>query len=183
MFDNIARLINCRIDLELSCSASCWTRLHDTYDMNSHRGMIACPWLFLHLLYIYTPSAITVIVVSVRAPDLFGGHNIWIEDRGVYICISEYLLGPVYTSKSSLFLFARKNISVSLDSWLQGVGKEQDYSSVPFLLLCWARKKNRMDGMNRLVWCWLVITESERKKWNSLAINTRNPVFHSMFGY
>jgi len=138
---------------------------------------------FFYTCYIYTPSAITVIVVSVRAPDLFGGHNIWIEDRGVYICISEYLLGPVYTSKSSLFLFARKNISVSLDSWLQGVGKEQDYSSVPFLLLCWARKKNRMDGMNRLVWCWLVITESERKKWNSLAINTRNPVFHSMFGY
>jgi len=127
MFDNIARLINGRIDLELSWIViGAWLRVHG----------------FFYTCYIYIyPISHYCYSVSVRAPDLFGGHNIWIEDRGVYICISEYLLGPVYTSKSSLFLFARKNISVSLDSWLQGVGKEQDYSSVPFLLLCWARKK------------------------------------------
>ena len=56
MSDIIARQVNGRIDLELSCSALCWTRLHDTYDMNSHHGMIACPWIFLHLLYIYPIS-------------------------------------------------------------------------------------------------------------------------------
>ena len=90
MFDNIARLINGRIDLELSCSASCWTRLHDTYNMNSHRGMIARPWLFLHLLYIYTPSAITVIVLVL-------GHLICLE-------------GTIYELKTGEFTYAYLNI-------------------------------------------------------------------------
>ena len=90
MSDIIARLVNGRIDLELSCSALCGTRLHDTYNMNSHRGMIARPWLFLHLLYIYTPSAITVIVLVL-------GHLICLE-------------GTIYELKTGESTYAYLNI-------------------------------------------------------------------------